>query len=332
MTVDFRCEKCGKLLNVDAEPGSKVRCPHCKKKLKVPAALATLPRPQVPDGAPPPPQAAPPPPEGEEEEVLEEGPDPVMAMMAALMPWVLSVFFHLGLALIMLFFVLVAQGGKKKDMHVAGDATNLDDSPAMSVSSARQSLSRRMTASKQQTSYSANESNIPSDSGKTKTRVTLGRGSSAGSSDEPFGKSGGGGGTVGSFYGTGLGGGARHVIYVIDRSGSMVTVFDYVRLQMQLSIGDLTENQDFHIVLFADEKTIEGPSNRLVKATADNKVAVVEFLERDEVRPRGRTTALVALKRAFQVFKSGSDQKGQILLLLTDGEFAGIGVAADTRA
>ena len=326
MTVDFRCEKCGKLLNVDAEPGSKVRCPHCNKKVRVPAALATLPHPQVPvEVAVGRPQAPPPVPRGEEEEQLAEGPDPVMAMMAALMPWVLSAFFHLGLALIMAFFILVAQGTKAEDLTVSGAATSLDPSPAMSVSNTKQNLSRRSSDSRERTSYSTNESNIPSDSGKTKDTVTLGRGSAVGNPDAPFGGGRMGGGTVGTFYGGGLGGGARHVIYVIDRSGSMVTVFDYVRLQMQLSIGDLTEEQDFHIVLFADENTIEGPSNRLVKATDDNKQAVVDFLDKDEVNPRGSTTALVALKRAFEIFKGASDKKGKILLLLTDGEFAGIG-------
>ena len=145
MAVDFRCEKCGKLLSVDSEPGSKVRCPHCNKKLRVPAALATLPRPQVP-GAPQGPQAPPPGPEGDEQDVLAEGPDPVMAMMAALMPWVLSVFFHLGLALIMLFFVLVAHQAKKKDLHVADSANDMD-STQMSVSAVSKNLSRRTSLS-----------------------------------------------------------------------------------------------------------------------------------------------------------------------------------------
>lgn len=130
---------------------------------------------------------------------------------------------------------------------------------------------------------------------------------------------------VGGFYGKSMDRESRHVVYVIDRSGSMVTVFDYIRLQMLLSIGDLSREQDFHIILFADEKTIEGPSNGLVKATPDNKVAVVDFLERDEVRPRGKTTALVALKRAFEVLDNAGDRKGKLILLLTDGEFAGIG-------
>ena len=60
MAVEFRCEKCGKLLTVEAELGAKVRCRYCNGKVAVPAALASLPRPQVPPGtpSPPPPQAA----------------------------------------------------------------------------------------------------------------------------------------------------------------------------------------------------------------------------------------------------------------------------------
>lgn len=134
-----------------------------------------------------------------------------------------------------------------------------------------------------------------------------------------------GGRITANFYGETLKGRALQVVYVIDRSGSMVTVFDYVRTQMLLSIGDLTERQHFHIILFADNKTIEGPGKGLVRATAENKIAVVKFLESDAVRPRGRTTALVALIRAFKVFEPVGGGKDKLILLLSDGELGGIG-------
>ena len=53
MAIEFRCEQCGKLLSVDAEPESRVKCPYCKAKVVVPAGLASLPTPQVPGGPPP---------------------------------------------------------------------------------------------------------------------------------------------------------------------------------------------------------------------------------------------------------------------------------------
>ena len=49
---------------------------------------------------------------------------------------------------------------------------------------------------------------------------------------------------------------ACHVIYVIDRSDSMVTTSDFGRLQMQLAIDDLTEDQCFHIVLLGEPATL----------------------------------------------------------------------------
>ena len=328
MTVDFRCEKCGKLLNVDAEPGSKVRCPHCSKKLRVPAALAGLPRPQIP-GTPgdQPPQyaAAPPPPGAEEEEFVEAGHDPMMAVMASMMPWILSVFFHLGLALIMLFFVMVSAQQKQKDLFKPDTARVKARriSRTLAANSANPNVTKSSNSMNKVKSYSNRESTIPSDSGKTKSRMELlGKGPSTGDPDAPFAPGGGGGG--GGFYGTGWGDGAKYIIFVIDRSGSMVTVFDYVRLEMQLSISQMGPEQEFHIVLFADEKAIDGPRTGLVPGTAENKIAVVEFLAKDEIRPQGKTTALVALKRAFEVFNKVPNE-GKLLLLLTDGEFSGIG-------
>ena len=329
MTVDFRCEKCGKLLNVDAEPGSKVRCPHCSKKLRVPAALASLPRPQVPGdaGADQSAYEAPPPgpPEDGEEEMFEEGPDPLMATMAAMMPWILSVFFHLGLALIMLFIVMVSSQEEQKDLEAPKTARmNNRLNRKLSAHGASPSVTNANSAVSKVKSYSNRESNVPSDSGRTKSRMTfIGSGRSVGNPDAPFGGGGGGGGNP-NFYGTDMGGGAKYIVFVIDRSGSMVTVFDYVRLQMQLSISELSSEQEFHIILFADEATVEGPRRGLVAATPESKIAVVDFLSKDEVRPQGKTTALVALKSAFKVLKSVPDE-GKIILLLTDGEFAGIG-------
>jgi len=323
MTVDFRCEKCGKLLNVDAEPGSKVRCPHCSKKLQVPAALAGLPRPQIPVAVDAPQAQYTPPaaPGGEEEEFIEVGHDPMMAVMAAMMPWILSVFFHLGLALIMLFFVMFSSQQEQKELFKPATVVKARRIRKLSAQSANPNVTSNRNAVSKVKSYSNRESTIPSDSGKTDDRMELlGKGAASGSSAD-FTPGGGGGG--GGFYGTGDGG-AKYIVFVIDRSGSMVTVFDYVRLEMQLSISQMGPDQEFHIVLFADDKTHDGPRSGLVPGTAENKIATVKFLNKDEIRPQGKTTALVALKRAFEVFNKVPDE-GKLLLLLTDGEFSGIG-------
>ena len=321
MATEFRCEKCGKLLRVDAEPGGAVRCPHCRKKVTMPAALASLPRPQVPPNAQAP--AAGDGDEDQEQELIAHGPpDPVMAVMAALMPWVLSVLFHLGLALIMLFVVMIVHktvpdvdppGSVAPDEVLTMDITSTDSPRAKAKDPLKEKTYRRKKTAEQE-------------SGKTNKRAIIGLGAASGLGENPFG----GRSTGSSFYGTpggGGGGGGRgayHIVFVIDRSGSMTSNMDEVRLQMQLSVSRLRPVQDFHVILFAEDKAMENPPRRLVSATPENKIGLVQFLE--GVRAAGQTTALPALKRAFAVLKRADPRrKGKLIYLLTDGVFAGLG-------
>src|ERR1017187_4834834 len=104
-TVEFRCEKCGKLLSVQADPGGLVKCTQCGKKVQVPAGLASLPHPQiglgdgVPSGATPPPPPRPgepmgpamagPQAAGAPDETEMEASSGAMSKMAMLMPWMI---------------------------------------------------------------------------------------------------------------------------------------------------------------------------------------------------------------------------------------------------
>ena len=47
MATEFRCERCGRRVSVEAS-GRRVSCPHCKSPLTVPPLPASLPRPKVP--------------------------------------------------------------------------------------------------------------------------------------------------------------------------------------------------------------------------------------------------------------------------------------------
>ena len=116
---------------------------------------------------------------------------------------------------------------------------------------------------------------------------------------------------------------AHHVVYVIDRSGSMAPTFDEVRVQVLESIDCLRPTQDFSIVLFGNNKYIQGPRKRLVAANAENKLAAAGFLK--PITARGPTIALLALKRAFTVLKyADKTRPGKLICLLTDGDFAGV--------
>ena len=121
----------------------------------------------------------------------------------------------------------------------------------------------------------------------------------------------------------GLDGVGRRVVFVTDRSGSMSPTFDVVRLEVLKSVALLSPDQEFSIVLFGDNKTMEGPGKMLVRATMDNKVAAAAFLSK--ITASGRTDALPALLRTFELL-SPFDQPtgGGLVYLVTDGDFHGV--------
>ncbi|MFP4052766.1 MAG: VWA domain-containing protein [Phycisphaerae bacterium] len=329
MAVDFRCEHCGKLLSVDSASGSSVECPHCSKSVTVPEALATLPRPQVPGAKPA--QAAPAQAQvAEEEEPLEEEEDSqVMSVMASLMPWVLSVFFHAGLFLIMALIVVLVSGNdadkNRKKIFVNSDTFSEDPGGRINpgdTNPEKEAEQQKETVSKQ---WSRKESAVTSTVGQTDMKLTaigVGGGGMAGGSlaKEGLSSGGSGAGPKGNFFGHG--GNAHHIVYVIDRSGSMALAgtFDAVCREMILSISKLHPVQTFHIILFGDGRTIENPPQRLVEATDDRKEEAAEFLEKQ--RAEGPTDPIPALKAAFRVLAQADKAKrGKIVFLLTDGVF-----------
>lgn len=128
---------------------------------------------------------------------------------------------------------------------------------------------------------------------------------------------------------------AHHIVYVVDRSGSMAPTFQEVQLEILKSISKLQPEKDFTIILFGDNQFIEGPQKRMVTADQENKLAARNFLR--EITASGPTTVLPALKRAFQVLKQADARKtGRVIYLLSDGDFAGMSggsqyMAADGR-
>jgi DNA-directed RNA polymerase subunit RPC12/RpoP len=317
--VEFRCEKCGKLLKAEARPGQRLRCPHCRRRIAVPQALASLPRPHVP------PDAA-----GQAEEPQaacdEGGP---LAAMAGLMPWVLSALLHAGLFLIMIFLVMISTAGTKEARAVRIFQALPDRGERMG--GMRDPVTDRYsrgTQDRRTVPRRSSQRGGKIDPGETQKKINLlasdAEGTRRGADaelgltahDAPGGP---------RFYGEGdpdpRPQGVRNIVYVVDRSGSMAMTFDQVRAEMLRSIGGLKAIHDFHIILFSDGRVIEGPKRWLVPADAEHKLAAEQFL-RDK-KASGDTTALVAIQRAFEVLKHAR-QPGKLIYLLTDGDFAGL--------
>ncbi|OPX24126.1 MAG: hypothetical protein B1H04_02695, partial [Planctomycetales bacterium 4484_123] len=293
MAVEFRCEKCGKLLSVDAQPDSKIKCPYCKAKLVVPAGVASLPRPQVPAGAPgqggP---GQPQPPEQAEEPSEDEA--AVMGAMARVMPWLISLFFHVGLLVILAFITIVVFSEASAEYNATSDL--LSDNPGGQLNPgqmnpemqahSRQRINRRR--------WSKRDSQIPMASvGQTKSRIQVFgiAGGSAGGQSADFGLTtgGSGAGPKSRFFGTG--GSAYHIVYVVDRSGSMIETFDEVREEMKRSILRLSPAQTFHVIFFSSGTPKENPPRRLVHAVPQNKRQALRQREGPSPHPRAQPAA-----------------------------------------
>ena len=254
-----------------------------------------------------------------EEEEEHEGAEKVMAVFAGMMPWVISLLFHVGLFLIMMFMVFVVFKGQSADEIIVPDAVlsenpggRMTESPTQTKTKSQSKVTKRKTFLKKTT--------VSADAGKSKKPVDIigvgGGGAASGASAMGMSTAS-GGGPKSTFFGSG--GNAYNIVYVIDRSGSMIDTFDLVRLEMLRSIGLLRDSQYFHIILFSDDKNpIENPPKRLVQANRRNKKDASKFLS--TVTAEGQTDPVPGLERAFQVLK-GAKKQGKLVYLLTDGVF-----------
>jgi len=117
----------------------------------------------------------------------------------------------------------------------------------------------------------------------------------------------------------GLGGSGHHVVYLIDRSGSMFDIMEAVKKQITTSVGKLTPKQDFHVIMFADGQPLEKKPMSLAPPTEANKLALDKFLKM--VKAEGTTNPAKAINRAFDVLAKADKRPGKIIYMLTDGVF-----------
>jgi hypothetical protein len=114
-----------------------------------------------------------------------------------------------------------------------------------------------------------------------------------------------------AFFGLGQSArGARKIVYVVDRSGSMMDTFVYVQAELKRSIGALRRSQKFHVIFFNTGRPLENPPQRLVSAIDAHKEKFFDFLS--GVSPSGGTKPGAALRRAIAL-------EPDLVYLLSDG-------------
>jgi uncharacterized protein with von Willebrand factor type A (vWA) domain len=109
------------------------------------------------------------------------------------------------------------------------------------------------------------------------------------------------------------GGNAYTIVYLVDRSGSMIDTIEPLKREIKRSIGELQPMQKFHVIFFSSGEPVEGPAKELIWATDRNKKQNFDFI--DKVEARGQTDPRWAMQRALQL-------KPDLVYLLTDGVFA----------
>jgi len=322
MGIEFRCERCGKLIRLEAGPPPRVRCPHCRRRVDVPAELVSLPRPRVPAETPPTAGAP---------ETTAERPDAVGAV-AGLMPWIISAFFHMGLLVILAFVTLVmldrptATGGEPFEPTLA---TLPDPGPVIAppVPPPPGRETEFDTIPRGNWRGDRDSKIVADETGKTKDPIEV-----IGVTKAGPGRPGRWGVPDGDpdFFRIPVettprsGGGDCDVVYLVDCSGSMLDSMSMVKRELVRSIGRLDPRRHrFHVLFFSDGRPKENPARRLVSPLRAEKLEALKFLR--GVQPMsttGRTDPREGLRRAFQVLRRGRNlEGGKVIYLLTDGEF-----------
>jgi hypothetical protein len=143
----------------------------------------------------------------------------------------------------------------------------------------------------------------------------IGLGGGPPGSDGPEGVSGvslGGTGNV-SFFGLqSTAPGVRSIVYVVDRSYSMVGIMDAVKAELRRSINALRRSQKFHVVFYNSGAPLQNPPEALVPAIQVHKSKFFEF--QDSVDPIGGSEPLNAMRVALAL-------RPDVVYFLSDGEF-----------
>jgi len=256
------------------------------------------------------------------------GGDPrLLESPAPWMPWVMSVFFHAGLVLILMFVCVLAVPAEKQDPIVripiappwAEPSLRLDVGRPASVAMAG-AIGPSLQPLPAPRAGSVRD--IVSTPAASDVRIPI-------RVDTPSAGQGTPSGMRAGIYGVTIGGGrdseeqAAEVVFVIDGSGSMMSVFDELRSRVLLAIGRLGLTQRYDLLIFTDTGFLEHPRATLCwPQEADRPAALAAARMLMAYRPAGQTRPEQALRRALALLGRGRTKARRVILLFSDGAFA----------
>lgn len=104
---------------------------------------------------------------------------------------------------------------------------------------------------------------------------------------------------------------ANKIVFLCDSSGSMMTKFDVLRVELRKAVDHLQPTQQFDIIFFAADKYI-ALDNQLQHALPETKRKAYDLL--DKTAPHDTSDPIPGLRAAFAA-------NPEMIFMLTDGDF-----------
>jgi hypothetical protein len=237
------------------------------------------------------------------------------ADIGLLMAWIASLAIHVVLFAVMVAIPWMRERTGRPDAHVVA-ATAIRDIPkethfSMTEVPSPFATQRTMTQPQEQIKPQKQNALRELHTVRDSSVEIVGIGTGGGEFSK-YGLHVGSGGQGPQFFG--LGGearAARKIVYVVDRSGSMMGVFGDLRKELKRSIDRLRKSQKYHVIFYSTDPPIEAPPGRLVNAIRASKERTFEFI--DTTMPEGMTQPIEAMRRAFQL-------NPDLIYFLSDGD------------
>lgn len=246
------------------------------------------------------------------DEVFEEDEatvgDEVSKTLMVLLPWSISILFHLAIILLAFFlgWVIYQEQEEEEYVEAAPTITPIPETKIESEIKARKPDKRPNPSPKPPQNP---EVQVVSDIPLESVIAVMSPTATANPMTGPPGE--------GKFFGAGGGGGSAvqptQIAFVIDASGSLIDTFPFVVEELKRFIRTLERKQSFTVIFYSDDKIIEVPPRGLNRADSKRKQMVIDWIDLSSynVVPRGAGDPVAALQRAL-------GYRPQLIYLLSD--------------
>ncbi|MBI1336022.1 MAG: hypothetical protein GC164_03565 [Phycisphaera sp.] len=245
--------------------------------------------------------------ESEEIELREE----VHKVVEDFVPWTLAVLVHLALVIFACFVIWAIPSTPDEPPVVPLVTTGPTPSVPLTTTVTRQpKLDRSSVRSVNQSTTQAQQQLMTN---PTQNERLVGLANINVGTPSPFTNLQTGTNNIPGFFSDPPVGNVHKLVYLIDASGSIIDTMPFVIAELQRSISQLNDDQQFSVIFFRDGEAVQLPPPGLRYATQENKDFATRWvaLSSGHVEAHGRSSPLTAIRTAL-------GYKPQMMYLLSD--------------